>query len=139
MRIVKQLLLVCLIVVTFGVMDDANARNHHKDKHGHKNKKNEIVRLKSTIPKADSKARKAPREITLKFTQPVSVKKSTIQLFDQFGHLQNQDAIFDEDGRKTLRAHIPRLRKGIYMVRWRTQCACPAGTELSDSFDFTVR
>lgn len=78
-----------------------------------------------------------PQRISVSFSQPLYPARSSIRVFDSFGH-QVEAGELEAEGME-LSVPVPELNPGRYRVKWRARCQCGGDSELSDSFYFTVR
>jgi len=88
-------------------------------------------------PGENSYVQRAPAEITLVFSEPVSARQSSIQVLDANGNalvLPPADVLGD---RTTLRVALPVLQPGIYNVLW-ANVSTIDGHALRGAYPFTV-
>lgn len=92
--------------------------------------------LEKVTPAQNSVVENAPKEITLKFNEPVHSKYSSIKIYDDNGSELTEVKPSTTGSSQTLTFPIENLNKGTHSIKWHTMSA--DGHEINDSFEFSV-
>ena len=94
--------------------------------------------VRSTDPKDDSKLRKRPSVVVIRFNEPVEIAFGGIQVFDPAGERVDRGKTeFESRDRKVVRTRLAEeLANGRYIVRWRIVAA--DGHPRKGQFDFRL-
>ncbi|MCC6387054.1 MAG: copper resistance protein CopC [Dehalococcoidia bacterium] len=88
-------------------------------------------------PGENSYVQRAPAEVALVFSEPLSARQSSIQVLDANGNALVLPPAEVMDDRMTLRVALPVLQPGIYNVLW-TNVSTIDGHALRGAYPFTV-
>jgi methionine-rich copper-binding protein CopC len=93
--------------------------------------------LVRAVPAAGGTVHDAPNEVTLRFSEKLEPKFSSVVVRDSTGkQVDKGDAAVDKADRMVIRVPLPRLEPGVYKVEWK---AVSADThKVSGDFTFKV-
>ncbi|MGN6367938.1 MAG: copper resistance CopC family protein [Phycisphaerae bacterium] len=94
--------------------------------------------LDKSAPKVGEKVARAPRTVTIAFTEDLEAQGSVIQVFDARGkEVDKGDSHVEGEDRSTMAVSLAeKLPAGKYTVKWRAHCVFDHRTE--GSFHFVV-
>lgn len=94
--------------------------------------------LEMSTPAKDAQLGSAPADITLKFNEKLESGFSTIKVVDGTGHAVDvKKAALDPADASVLRAQLPVLTPGIYIVKW--VAVGPDGHRRKGDYKFAVK
>ena len=96
------------------------------------------ARLAQSTPAANAVLTAAPKDVRVKFTEPLEGSFSSIQVTDAAGKALTTDkAVVDGSDATAMRLTLPVLKAGIYRVRW--SAVTRDGHRVKGEYDFTVK
>ncbi len=96
------------------------------------------ARLSQSTPAADAVLAKAPKEVRVRFTEPLEGSFSGIRLTDAAGkELTPGKAVVDSGDSTAMRLSLPVLESGIYRVHW--SVVTRDGHRVKGEYSFTVK
>ena len=120
-------LLVVLVALAFGAVDDAG-RTPVASAH---------ALLVSAEPPVNAALPEAPRELTLRFSEPLERKFSTAGVADQDGNRLDEGVAFDDADGAVMRVRIGTAGPGYIIVSWETVSVVD-GHRVTGSYPITI-
>jgi len=98
---------------------------------------NQSFRLVSAMPADMQILNASPATVSLTFTLPLRMDRSSIKVLDMYGSRMD-DGKLDANG-TAISVSTLDLAPGKYTVKWQATCRCDDGQILSDSYHFIVQ
>jgi copper transport protein len=93
--------------------------------------------LLSAEPPVNAQVRKPPRELTLRFSEPLERRFSTVEVMDQDGRRLDEGVTFDDADGTVMRVAIGEAGPGYLIVSWETVSVVD-GHRIAGSYPVTI-